>query len=267
MSDIIRQSTEGMNVIFIHSQLDEAGLDPYSFRVYAHLARRAGKKKDAWPEEKTIAEMTKMSKRQVVRCMKILEERGMLTICQRPGVVGRHNEYFLTGPDEWTESDCVALSKVTVSPTESDCVALSKVTVSHFPLLEKEVDPNLNTSKAESVDSKNGGDGLKDRVLPVGWSRMSETNRKLTRVCHNSPTMERIGAWFRRGPATLWTVAEAAALLKIRPSAAELDGMERYYTAPLDTEKNFRRRDLQTLLNNWSGELDRARAYCEKEVA
>jgi hypothetical protein len=44
-----------------------------------------------------------------------------------------------------------------------------------------------------------------------------------------------------------------------------------YYTAPLSwlreqwgvpgTEKDFRRRDLLTLLNNWQGELDRARKF------
>jgi hypothetical protein len=34
---------DGRNLpIFIHSELDDLGLDPYEFRVYARIARRAG---------------------------------------------------------------------------------------------------------------------------------------------------------------------------------------------------------------------------------
>ena len=37
--------------------------------------------------------------------------------------------------------------------------------------------------------------------------------------------------------------------------------MATYYTARIPRTEDFRRRDLATLLNNWSGELDRARQF------
>ena len=37
--------------------------------------------------------------------------------------------------------------------------------------------------------------------------------------------------------------------------------IERFYTAALPKDQDFRRRDLPTLLNNWTGELDRARKH------
>jgi hypothetical protein len=77
----------------------------------------------------------------------------------------------------------------------------------------------------------------------------------------NSPTMQRIGKFFGRKPETLWNVAEGAALFEIKPPAEEVDLLERYYALPLDKDADYRRRDLMTLLNNWQGEVDRARCF------
>jgi hypothetical protein len=71
--------------------------------------------------------------------------------------------------------------------------------------------------------------------------------------------MNRIGEWFGRRPSTLWSVKEAEALKDVAPSVEDLDEMEAYYTASLPADKDYRRRDVMTLLNNWTGELDRAR--------
>ena len=59
----------------------------------------------------------------------------------------------------------------------------------------------------------------------------------------------------------LWTVAEAVALKTVNPQADEIALMEGYYLAEIDRDEDFRRRDLITLLNNWNGELDRARIH------
>ena len=73
--------------------------------------------------------------------------------------------------------------------------------------------------------------------------------------------MIQIGSWFGRKPETLWTIAEAASLMLIKPTPNEVDGMGIYYTGDIPREDDIRRQDLGTLLNNWSGELDRARKY------
>lgn len=42
--------------IFVHSEIDDLELSTNAFRVYGHLARRAGRDNIAWPSYATIAE-------------------------------------------------------------------------------------------------------------------------------------------------------------------------------------------------------------------
>ena len=104
------------------------------------------------------------------------------------------------------------------------------------------------------------------QILPSNWQRMSEKDRKQSKVNYNDETMQTIGTWFGRRPETLWTVAEAAALSKSNPLQKEIEGMGKYYTATIAVD-DYRRRDLLTLLNNWTSELDRARAFVTKQSA
>lgn len=101
----------------------------------------------------------------------------------------------------------------------------------------------------------------KPSVLPKGWKSMNKEQSKRTRVESNSPMMIQIGQFFGRKPETRWTVAEAVALDELRPPAEEVDLLSRYYSLPLDHDDDFRRRNLPTLLNNWNGELDKARCH------
>jgi hypothetical protein len=75
---------------------------------------------------------------------------------------------------------------------------------------------------------------------------------------------QRIGAWFKRRPATVWSPKERKALKALEatnPDTEDVAILEAYYVAAMDPQKDYRRRDLVTLLNNWSGELDRARRW------
>lgn len=80
-----------------------------------------------------------------------------------------------------------------------------------------------------------------------------------------SEILLRIGGWFGRRKTTPWTEKEMRAfrLLKIDPEDMEL--LNVYYSDPegLDRkmQKDIRRRDLITLLNNWPGEVDKARTW------
>lgn len=68
----------------------------------------------------------------------------------------------------------------------------------------------------------------------------------------------RIGSWFNRRPTTTWHPKEVKALkvvLRSGPTDEEWDLMETRYRSG----NQFLRRDILTLLNNWNGELDRAR--------
>jgi|GEM_PF-1904969 len=78
------------------------------------------------------------------------------------------------------------------------------------------------------------------------------------------PTTEQlaVGGWFHRRLETVWCDKEIAAWEGLSPIAADdLAILGRYYEATLPKAQDYRRRDLFTLLINWSGELDRARRF------
>jgi len=77
-----------------------------------------------------------------------------------------------------------------------------------------------------------------------------------------TPEQLRLGKLFKRRETTPWSEKEIKAWKLITPVAEEdMDCLENYYRAKIPDASNFRRRDLGTLLNNFSGELDRARKF------
>lgn len=87
-------------------------------------------------------------------------------------------------------------------------------------------------------------------------------------VYYNTPEMKRIGSWFGRKETTLWTLDEYVTYQAIQEDCrgeAQINGMEYFYTAEeKEHEPLYRRTTLKTLLNNWMGELEKARAYSKK---
>ena len=93
----------------------------------------------------------------------------------------------------------------------------------------------------------------------------SEADKKKTKVKKNTLLMEKIGDWFGRRKDTLWTVYEAEALERLGTIPGhELENLQFYYEAEINKMDDIRRRSLETLLNNWNSELDRATEYCRK---
>lgn len=72
----------------------------------------------------------------------------------------------------------------------------------------------------------------------------------------------RVGAWFKRKPTTAWSAKEEKAWKAIGEIDLEdFEILANYYTMEIDKAGDFRRHDLCTLLNNWQGEIDRARPF------
>jgi hypothetical protein len=90
---------------------------------------------------------------------------------------------------------------------------------------------------------------------------MTQAEKRRTTHPELTEAMQRIGSWFGRQPETLWSRYEFEAFQAVAPTDNQLAGMEFYYTAALEKDDDYRRRDVATLLNNWHGELDRARAF------
>jgi hypothetical protein len=116
--------------------------------------------------------------------------------------------------------------------------------------------------KDTPLPPKGDEEGGENHILPKNWKQLTSTERKQTRVNANSKAMNRIGRFFNRREGTLWSVAEAVALKNVAPTSEEIQIMEIYYLdGSIEKDSDFRRKDLITLLNNWSGELDRARIF------
>jgi hypothetical protein len=148
--------------------------------------------------------------------------------------------------------------KVRKNPNETHGLPMENPWPTHPKPIREE---KTRVEKNPPLIPPDGGSTSGERFLPKGWKSLTREERKRRKVEANSPTMQRIGKFFGRKPETLWTIAEGAALFEIKPPAEEVDLLARYYALPLDKEADYRRRDLQTLLNNWQGEVDRARSF------
>lgn len=77
-----------------------------------------------------------------------------------------------------------------------------------------------------------------------------------------SPHMLRLNAIFRRKDTTRWSDSEMKALRRISPIPEdELEAVEKFYRAKIPKAEDFRRHEMATLLNNWNGEVDKARNF------
>ena len=85
------------NVIFIHSRLDDYGLSPQQFRVYAHLARRAGSG-GAWSSVARMAHVCKLHPQTVRAALRVLVRHRLITRQPRPSTTPI---YRLTKADQW----------------------------------------------------------------------------------------------------------------------------------------------------------------------
>lgn len=104
------------------------------------------------------------------------------------------------------------------------------------------------------------------KVKPEDWCSQYKQSQKQARAEKmNIPTTEaaKITAdLFGRSHSTPWSDKEIAAFKKAKPERADVFLIARYYAQERakPDNKGIHRRDLLTFLNNYAGELDRARA-------
>lgn len=121
MNNTASQSTRGFNIIFIHSTLDDAGLDPKEFRIFAHLSRRASSGV-AWPSVKTMGEVCCISQSRVRLALKTLTERGFVTCEER---AGRTYLWTINPPEKWIAVVLTPVKSDSPTPITSDSPPLS----------------------------------------------------------------------------------------------------------------------------------------------
>tara|TARA_R110000744_G_scaffold91394_1_gene177373 strand:- start:197 stop:1138 length:942 start_codon:yes stop_codon:yes gene_type:complete len=107
--------------------------------------------------------------------------------------------------------------------------------------IDKDGDINTNKDKEEIA--------LDSSLLPpkrAAWTPNSEQSQ--------------INKLFNRRETTKWSTKELRAFKAIDMETEDLGLIVRYYKAEPKGDLDMRRRDIATLLNNWPGEVDRARA-------
>lgn len=102
----------------------------------------------------------------------------------------------------------------------------------------------------------------------VAWlcSRASEelNEFKLQAEPRKDEYIAAINRWYGRRITTKWSQKEQKALkavLEMHTTDEDFALLDRYYSATIPQGSDYRRRDVVTLLNNWAGEIDRARKF------
>jgi hypothetical protein len=102
-----------MPVAFIHSALDDYGLTPAQFRIYCHIARRAGSGGSAFAGVDSMARTCQLHSKTVTRALAFLTARQLLAATRRPG---RTTVYRLRPATAWVPQFSGEVSELPTSP-------------------------------------------------------------------------------------------------------------------------------------------------------
>jgi hypothetical protein len=150
---------ERESLIFIHSDLDDMGLNAYEFRIYARLARRAGKN-GSYESVANMAEGCRIGHNTVRDALRGLVSRRMVERIDRSG---KTPVYVLTKPDKWISGPLPDQ----VTPTGSG-----------NPPLPDQVAPPLPDQVTEGTPIE--GTPKKEREAPAQFSDTLPGNSTLT---------------------------------------------------------------------------------------
>lgn len=129
MSDLQQDQSE-FNVLFVHSDIDDYPLTTEEFRVYAHIARRAGLG-EAWPAMASIAKKCRIHEDTARRCIHSLTAYRLLSVEDR-SKEGKSNKYRLTRKSQWMtagEVEALQLAQAELGKTKRAAKRAAKVAV------------------------------------------------------------------------------------------------------------------------------------------
>jgi len=116
----------------------------------------------------------------------------------------------------------------------------------------------LNKGEEFCLSSENANPPLEKQPKK---KRISQAQKKRIKVKKNTELMVKLGELFDRRSTTLWNLYEAEALQELNPDKDEIAIIVKYYQADDIGEIDPRRQNAETLLNNWTGEIDRAKKW------
>lgn len=94
-----RPTDDDKRPLFVHSAVDEYGLNLYEFRILAHVARRESKNRGCDAAQGKMAKVCGMSQRMVLEVLAVLCDAGILRKEKAEG--RRTNSYRLNPVSKW----------------------------------------------------------------------------------------------------------------------------------------------------------------------
>ena len=258
--------------------------------VLLALADIANHEGECWPAVGTLGDMTSLGQSTIKAHIRALEEVGILQIMPRFTQAGRQTSNFfkicVENLDEnWKGPKSGPSPKTAGGPAENQPPEGPKsggtggqpLTPQNRTDEPPKKPLERTTPKPPAPEPRRsgscGGDAppvqqaaipLEFAAIVTGAAPPNDLPPADKDQCAVGPLQVRVGLLRGRRPNTPWMAKEIRQwkIIAKTMTTEDLELMELYYSAPLRTgEKDIRRRDLYTLLNNWAGELDRARAY------
>ena len=150
MSATSTQTLE-QSVIFIHSCLDDYGLSPSEFRVYAHVARRGGATGAAWSSVPNIARLCRLHPQTVRKALRTLTAQRLLSAEFR---AGESTCYRLTSSSTWLPPKTAVDNPAETGAPPSDSTATPAKRIHRYP-------------SEMSIDKGNPIEGDPKKEIPV----------------------------------------------------------------------------------------------------
>jgi hypothetical protein len=149
---------------FIPAVLDDYGLDPFEFRLYGHLARRAGTGGQCWESVKAIAAHCRMDQKTVTAKLQMLSSYGLIRAQRR---AGQTSLIVLTPSAEWVEPHPKTGQPKNGSTLKGPHPETDQV------LIQKRI--NTTPRNGSGVDPETDHKGTPSKVLPLRESPEGES--------------------------------------------------------------------------------------------
>ncbi len=260
-------SHNATTAVWDHSEHEASAL-----AVMLAIADHADTNGYAFPGIAVLAVMARTTERNVTRVIRTLVESKELSVSVGTGPHGC-NEYRLnldfleSKPNRRKLLRDRQVAKRTERMFGAPPDNLSPRQLEHFPPTIEALPPDTGvTQTVIEQEKKPHPPNGPAPAGPVGDLALelerSDPPRSPNAKLPTSATALQFAALFNRRPTTPWADKEIRAFKKLHPiNPDDLALVVRYYQATHPPEKDIRRRDLYTLLNNFSGEVDRARAF------
>lgn len=221
-------------------------LKPSSVKfVLLALADHAGASGEAWPCIKSLSDKTSQDRKTVIAAITKLENLGyIIDTGKRSGATGQVKVYRLFGWNEECSTEEYQKRNRSENGAKQSRFSLETVPKTGHGTQRE---PKGNHQSPQAPKGVVGGSNKIDRRVPT-------TEHAL-----------RIAKVFKRRAETPWDEKEIKAYQKLCPMSHEdLALVEEYYQENRDKPDNICRTALYTFLNNYQGEVDRARQWKSK---